>query len=365
MTGPATGPGRGRLARLLRYLPALTLLAVLTITATAEYELARTVLDLRPQIAWALPAAVDSYVLAALHTRRDVGAAVAVMAGALLASMGAHLTLANRGDQPLPPTLAAPLATAIMTVLVVVAWRVHVLIDTTTAPTPAPDTSGTTATDTGTGAPRPAGTAAAPPSTPTPASTPRVTSTPRVASAPAATGSGEVADKALPPSVRAGTPAERTAPGAPARSRASTATEEAAVVAGPTDAQILAAITGEPPSIRALRREHGIGQARATRLHRLAVDNRAAARRDDPATSDQNSQNASSTQRIQHPDEPFQESSQETHDHSPEKPTRESRAMTKDESHTGITDRVGQPKITKKSDDLALWSEFDRSGEAR
>ncbi len=118
--------------------PRLTLLAVLTITASAEYELARTVLDLRPQIAWALPAAIDSYVLAALHTRRDVPAAITVMAGALLASMGAHLAHTARDGQPLPTSWTAPLATAIMTVLVIVAWRVHVLLDHHTDPDPAP-----------------------------------------------------------------------------------------------------------------------------------------------------------------------------------------------------------------------------------
>ncbi len=53
-------------------------------------------LDLRPEIAWALPAAIDSYVLAALHTRRDVPAAITVMTGALMASMGAHLAQVGR-----------------------------------------------------------------------------------------------------------------------------------------------------------------------------------------------------------------------------------------------------------------------------
>jgi len=124
----ASGAGGGVLHGVLRALPALTLVAVLTITASAEYELARTVLGLRPQIAWALPAAIDSYVLAALHTRRDVPAAITVMAGALTAAMGAHLAQVGRGGHPLPPTWTAPLATAIMTVLVIVAWRVHVLI---------------------------------------------------------------------------------------------------------------------------------------------------------------------------------------------------------------------------------------------
>jgi hypothetical protein len=127
--------------RLLRVLPAVTLLAVLTITASAEYELARTVLNQPAKIAWALPVAVDSYVLAALRARRDVGAALAVMAGALTASMAAHLSLVGLpAEARLPGSVTAPLATAIMTVLVVVAWRVHVLVDVAWSPasTPSP-----------------------------------------------------------------------------------------------------------------------------------------------------------------------------------------------------------------------------------
>jgi hypothetical protein len=137
--------------RLLRVLPAVTLLAVLTITASAEYELARTVLNQPAKIAWALPVAVDSYVLAALRARRDVGAALAVMAGALTASMAAHLSLVGLPvDARLPGTVTAPLATAIMTVLVVVAWRVHVLVDvawssaSTPSPAPTPSLASTT-----------------------------------------------------------------------------------------------------------------------------------------------------------------------------------------------------------------------------
>lgn len=113
--------------RILRALPALTLLAVMTITASAEYELARTVLALPPAIAWALPVAIDSYVLAALRSGRDVRAAIAVMAGSLFASMGAHLAAAGHGGA-LPTRVAAPSAAVIMTVLVVVAWRVHVVL---------------------------------------------------------------------------------------------------------------------------------------------------------------------------------------------------------------------------------------------
>jgi hypothetical protein len=134
-TPPTTERRRG--GGPLRFLPALTLLAVLTITASAEFELARTVLDLPPYIAWALPVAVDSYVLAALRSGRDVVPALAVMAGSLAASMGAHLAAAS-AEGPLPGHVVAPAATGIMTVLVVVAWRVHVLIEYAMTPDPLP-----------------------------------------------------------------------------------------------------------------------------------------------------------------------------------------------------------------------------------
>jgi hypothetical protein len=201
----------------LRFLPALTLVAVLTITASAEFELARTVLDLPPYIAWALPVAVDSYVLAALRSGRDVVPALAVMAGSLAASMGAHLAAVN-GDGSLPGHVVAPAATGIMTVLVAVAWRVHVLIEY--AMTPDPVTSEPPASSAGT----PAG------------------------EAPALEGLEEVRSALRP----AGGADEPPAP------------------APLTDAQILAEIGSTPPSIRTLKRQYAIGQTRATRIHRTA-----------------------------------------------------------------------------------------------
>ena len=45
--------GAPRPGRALRYLPALTLAAVVTVTSTSEWTLARTVLDLPPAVAWA------------------------------------------------------------------------------------------------------------------------------------------------------------------------------------------------------------------------------------------------------------------------------------------------------------------------
>ena len=264
MSGSAP-PRAARFRRAWRLLPALTMVSVLTITATAEYQLARTVLDLRPEIAWALPAAIDSYVLAALHARRDVGAAVAVMAGALLVSMGAHLAMAPRSANGLTAMVTGPLATAIMIVLVVVAWRVHVLIDTEPAPAPLCDHSVADEVDPD-----------------------AVSVAVRVLSAPAAsapTAGTPQATMALPRAPSTG-PALLAAPGSSAAlARPASAlepvvephpqpSEEAeADEGGPTDEQILAEIAGQPPSMRALRRDYRLGQARASRIHRLASQN--------------------------------------------------------------------------------------------
>jgi hypothetical protein len=205
----------------LRFLPALTLVAVLTITASAEFELARTVLDLPPYIAWALPVAVDSYVLAALRSGRDVVPALAVMAGSLAASMWAHVAAAS-SDGPLPGHVVAPAATGIMTVLVVVAWRVHVLIEYALAPAlhSGPDARTGTA------------------STGTPAPITLVPSSPRAAA----------------PALRAVAP-PTDVDGPPSKS----------------DAEILAEIGSPPPSIRQLKRQYAIGQTRATRIHQTAT----------------------------------------------------------------------------------------------
>ena len=364
MTATQTSSTRsGILARVLRALPALTLLAVLTITASAEYALARTVLDLPPQIAWALPAAIDSYVLAALHTRRDVPAAITVMAGALLASMGAHLAQVGRAEH-LPVTWTAPLATAIMTVLVVVAWRVHVLIDapaTDTAGALDPDRVGVTVTT----EQQPALPAVA--STPAPSTALADTHpvapqalphppTPSAASAPQPD-----QPEASPRPARPDTPreAERTQPGAasvsttaPAPSRTTT-TSSASV----TDEQILATITGQPPSIRALMRAHGIGQSRASRLHRIAQQNHANQR----ATSTQENHQESPEQ---HSQNRIEEDRRQGREDQAEIENQEIRTKTIDESHPCITDRVGQSERLEEWADRALWAEFAESGDA-
>jgi hypothetical protein len=114
--------------RLVRALPALTLVAVLVVTATSEFRLAVDVLALPPWVAWGVPAAVDSYVVAAVRTRRDVAPAMGVMAVSLFAAAGSHIVQAHTGGT-LPIQVTGPASAAMLSVLVLVAWRVHVLID--------------------------------------------------------------------------------------------------------------------------------------------------------------------------------------------------------------------------------------------
>ena len=350
-------PGSGVLRRVLAALPALTLLAVLTITASAEYALARTVLDLPPQIAWALPAAIDSYVLAALHTRRDVPAAIAVMAGALLASMGAHLAQVGRAGQPLPIAWTAPLATAIMTVLVIVAWRVHVLIGPDDRPTAVlPNT----ATDTDTAHRRTDVPGAAPVS--------GAALTPSVSAAPVAVvaAAREVPDSVTEP-WSAGTtavPARFTALDTRPAARASAA-QDVSGTRSVSDDEILAAIGDEAPSIRALMREHGIGQGRATRLRRTILANQSNAPSRTPTTES----TTEPTPPDQKPDEHHeQEENTAGNRQSSQKETIEeemknntqastdpelhriaSKGMT--DTHTCITDRMGNSRSTKNGVD--------------
>jgi hypothetical protein len=208
---PSAGP-----SGLYRVLPMVTLIAVVTLTSTSEWHLARTVLDLPPAVAWSVPVAIDSYVIAAFHARRDIGPALAVMGGALLAATGSHLAAGLYPDGELPLLVTAPAAAIIMCVLVIVAWRVHVLIPTL----------------------NPTGT----PGTATPAGAPRASTRGGTPRTPALTGDSQTT---------------------PRRSR----DRGALLVRGLTDDQIIARCAGVSPGIRGLRRAYGIGQTRASRLN--------------------------------------------------------------------------------------------------
>jgi hypothetical protein len=339
------------MTRALRLLPALTLAAVLTITASAEYELARTVLALPPGIAWALPVAIDSYVLTAFRSGRDVRPARAVMAGALTAAMGAHLVTAGRpSGHALPVVVTAPAATGIMIVLVVVAWRVHVLID------PATTSKGSDQVPDAPDVPAAPGALA---STPThlarpsagargesPSTRPLAASTPAVAAdASAATANASIAmnesermhsgSAAAPPSPSS-SPTRRS--GAAAASSAAPTTKATAAV-GASDEQILAALNGPPPSIRALMRDHGIGQARATRIHQAASRDRNQQNNYGDPEEPQDSPDRSNS-KIER-EEPMQEPGEAMNERRPE-----NQGIEEQDTHTCITDRVGQSGST-------------------
>jgi hypothetical protein len=290
----------GTADKLLRYLPAITLTAVLTITASAEYQLARQVLGLPPHIAWALPVGIDSYVYAAMRSRRDVGAAVAVMAGSLAAYTAAHLA-ALRSGGPLPASVVAPSAAVIMTVLVVVAWRVHVLIHRLhpTAPaaatTPHPDTDAL---------PSPNAQVAGLDSP-----------LPTVSDCPVSASPIEVSEAAS---------GQRRAPtdaGLSAEDRA-IVTAVLAHLAASSDPK------GPIPSARALIRDHRLGQKRANRIRQALIDHQQQAQ-----DQDKNHDEAISAAIPSSPEATSRTSMKES--------TQEAPRNRNDYPHTFITDRVG------------------------
>lgn len=118
-----------------------------------------------------------------------------------------------------------------------------------------------------------------------------------------------------------------------------------------TDAQILAQLRAEagdgPPSIRTLKRRYGIGQARATRLHRQAA--RAAEQHShEAAEHDPDHAQSSRTEATQSQRSVIQEVSQEAQEPSTgipaEKVDQESAGKAGEETHPCITDRVGPPR---------------------
>jgi hypothetical protein len=277
---PATAPQR---AWWLRLLPTVSLIAVVTLTSTSEWHLARTVLDLPPAVAWSVPVAIDAYVIAAFRSGRDIGPAIAVMAGALAAATGSHLAAQQYPGGVLPVTITAPTAAVIMAVLVAVAWRVHVLID---HPPGAP-----------------VGAATPPPVTPD-----HSEATPVLAT---------------PPDPVTGSPAAH-----------------AVVGDGWSDAAILADASGTAPGVREVMRRYRVGQRRATRLANVLANANVKEtathqhQTDKPVTNTHSAIPAiQSTQESQHTQQtPPQETPEINHDKNPKK------------SHPGITDREGPHK---------------------
>ncbi|WP_406469035.1 hypothetical protein OH738_18090 [Streptomyces hirsutus] len=89
--------------------------AVLTVLASAEYDLARAC-GFGPWVAAGVPAALDVYALAALRARRDV---FAVVLSLIAVNAASHLVAAKL----LP--VSVPLVVAVSAVAPVVLWRVH------------------------------------------------------------------------------------------------------------------------------------------------------------------------------------------------------------------------------------------------
>lgn len=95
------------------------LVAALTVTASAEYELARAA-GFGVYVAGGVPAALDIYAVRALRARRDVPAVVLAMVAVNAAS---HLVVAGL----LP--VSVPLVVAVSSIAPLVLWRVHRLAE--------------------------------------------------------------------------------------------------------------------------------------------------------------------------------------------------------------------------------------------
>ncbi|MGW5530242.1 hypothetical protein [Streptomyces xanthochromogenes] len=114
-------------------LEALSLAAVIVVTASAEYELAR-VCGFGQYVAAAVPGALDIYAVKALRARRDVAAVVVAL---IVVNALSHLVSAGL----LPVSVS--LVVAVSAIAPLVMWRVHALRATEPVPDLA-DTQGYT-----------------------------------------------------------------------------------------------------------------------------------------------------------------------------------------------------------------------------
>ncbi|MET9362184.1 hypothetical protein ABZX93_14840 [Streptomyces sp. NPDC006632] len=105
-------------------LEALSLAAVIVVTASAEYELAR-VCGFGQYVAAAVPGALDIYAVKALRARRDVAAVVVAL---IVVNALSHLVSAGL----LP--VSVPLVVAVSAIAPLVMWRVHALRATEPVP---------------------------------------------------------------------------------------------------------------------------------------------------------------------------------------------------------------------------------------
>lgn len=102
------------------------LLAALAVTASAEYELARSA-GFGVYVAGGVPAALDVYAVRALRARRDVAAVVVAMVAVQAA---AHLVAAGL------LAVSVPLVVAVSSIAPLVLWRVHTLAEDAHTPPP-------------------------------------------------------------------------------------------------------------------------------------------------------------------------------------------------------------------------------------
>lgn len=116
----------------------LSLAAGVGFTATAEYELARTI-GAEPPVAVLLPLALDVYVIAAIRRSRgrDIALSLVLMGTAQVA---AHLLVADVVG------VSVPLVAAVSLLVPLSIWRVHALAILPTTPEPVPaDSAGPSA----------------------------------------------------------------------------------------------------------------------------------------------------------------------------------------------------------------------------
>ncbi|WP_088319406.1 hypothetical protein [Kineosporia sp. R_H_3] len=234
--------------------------------------------DLTLNTAITLPIGVEAYAVYALAVATDARPltrlarrwAWASAAGALLLGMGGQIAyhlLAARGVTTAPAWVVALVSSLPVLVLGAASLLWHLA-----AATPTDTTHAATATA---AAPVPVSLTVVPDTAPSTAtSAPVVTASARPAVAAQAPYSPARPVKG--PAV-SGAIASRT----PGRSGGARSTVTATVVS-PSDDEVLAHLDAQPagedlPSIRALMRDHGIGQARATRIHREATTRRARA----------------------------------------------------------------------------------------
>jgi hypothetical protein len=127
-----------------RYGPWVALYAAIALTASGEFELA-TLVGFPGWIAWALPTAIDVYVVQAMRRHRDVAGALVLMVATNAIYHLAASGLFGVTGAGLPAWWLVVLVAAIAPVIV---WRVHRITEPRSAESQIPLTDSTTRQDT-------------------------------------------------------------------------------------------------------------------------------------------------------------------------------------------------------------------------